>query len=87
MGAEHSRILQLVMSEILLLSIVGIGFGLLLSLWLARFVQGQLYGVKGTDPLVMALASAAILLVCCVAGYVPTVRAMRIDPVAILRYE
>ena len=87
LGAERGRILQLVMNEILLLSIGGIGFGLLLSLWLAKFVQSQLYGVKETDALVTLLASAAILLVCCIAGYVPTARAMRIDPVAILRYE
>lgn len=87
LGAERGRILQLVMNEILLLSIGGIGFGLLLSVWLAKFVQSQLYGVKGTDALVMVSASAAILLVCCIAGYVPTRRAVRIDPVKILRYE
>ncbi len=87
LGAERGRILQLVMSEILLLSIGGIGFGLLLSLWLARFVQSQLYGLKGVDPLTMVLASVVILLVCCIAGYVPTRRAVRINPVKILRYE
>jgi predicted permease len=87
LGAERGRILQLVMNEILLLSIGGIGFGLLLSLWLARFVQSQLYGVQGTDSTVMAVASVAILLVCCIAGYAPARRAMGIDPVAILRYE
>jgi ABC-type antimicrobial peptide transport system permease subunit len=75
------------MNETLLLSFGGIGFGVLLSLWLAKVVQSQLYGVKRTDSLVVALASIAILLICCLAGYVPARRPVGIDPVKTLRHE
>jgi ABC-type antimicrobial peptide transport system permease subunit len=87
LGAERSGILKLIMKEVLLLGIAGISCGLLLAVLLGRFVQSQLYGIKGTDPIVMLLASASILIVCSTAGYVPARRATNIDPIGILRYE
>jgi ABC-type antimicrobial peptide transport system permease subunit len=47
LGADRSRILHLVINETLLLSFGGIGFGVLLSLWLVKFVQSQLYWSYG----------------------------------------
>lgn len=87
LGAERQQIFRLMMKEVLILGLLGMSCGLLLSVLLTRLVQNQLYGIKGTDPMVMVLASVSILLVCCTAGYIPTRRATNVDPITILRYE
>ena len=61
--------------------------GLLLAVFLAHFIQSQLYGIKARDSSVMILASLSILAVCCIAGYLPARRATKIDPSAVLRHQ
>jgi len=61
--------------------------GLAAALGLTYYVQSQLYGVTRNDPLTIALATVALALVACVAGYVPALRASRTDPMHALRYE
>ena len=52
-----------------------------------QILQSQLFGIPATDPAVLALAGAGVLVVCLLAGYLPTRRAACLDPGAILRYE
>ena len=54
---------------------------------LARLVRTQLYGVTPADPWTMVLATIGLIAVACAAGYVPALRASRIDPIRALRYE
>ncbi|HEY7211239.1 MAG TPA: ADOP family duplicated permease, partial [Bryobacteraceae bacterium] len=87
LGAERYQVMQLMMKEVAVLAVAGTVCGLFLAIALARFVQSQLFGVQATDPVVLALAGTGVLLICFVAGYVPTRRAARVDPGTILRYE
>jgi predicted permease len=87
LGAERHQVLSLMMKEVLLLSFSGVSCGLLFALLLARFVQSQLYVVTAADPFVITLACSVILAVCCIAGYLPTLSATKVDPSAILRYQ
>ena len=52
-----------------------------------RYIEGLLYGVKGTDPAMLALPPIAILAVAVLAALPAVVRAVRIDPVTMLRSE
>jgi putative ABC transport system permease protein len=54
---------------------------------LGRLISSQLYGVTANDPVTIAAAATLLAIVALVAGYVPALRATRVNPVLALRYE
>jgi len=87
LGAVRSKVLWMVMRDVLFLVAIGVGVGLLASLALMRLVRSQLYGVSAQDPWTLALATAALTLAACAAGYLPARKASRVDPMVALRCE
>ncbi len=87
LGAQRRDILYLVMKEGVKFSLAGIAVGLAGALFVTRLMSSELYGVGPLDPLTymgVALVMAVVTLLAC---YVPTRRAMRVDPLVALRYE
>lgn len=80
--AERSpgSLVGLVMRDVVTLTGIGIGFGLLLSIAGARFVSEMLYQVRPTDAATIALAVGTLAFAAILAGYLPARRAARIDP-------
>ena len=66
---------------------IGIGVGVPAALMLTRVVKSQLYGLEAHDPWTLGLATGLLAVVACAAGYVPALRASRVDPMKALRYE
>ena len=50
-------------------------------------VSSQLYGIEPNDALTVAAATLGIAFVALLAGYVPAMRATRVDPMRALRCE
>jgi predicted permease len=84
LGSSVRGIFYLVLSEGAVLIIAGVVLGLLGAIAVARTLQGIVFGVQPTDPLLLgtvALATSAVALLACVR---PARRATRVDPVHVL---
>jgi len=87
LGAARGNVLRLVMREMLILAGAGLIIGVPATLVLGRLVESQLYEMKAANPMVIGGATAVVLLVSILAGYIPARRATRIDPMQALRWE
>jgi len=87
LGAIQGNVVWMVMREVLILVAIGVAIGLPAALGLSRFVRSQLYGLAPYDPVTLILTAAILTAVGCAAGYLPALRASRIDPIQALRYE
>jgi predicted permease len=87
LGAFQGDVIWMVMREVLVLVCVGLAAGLAGAYVLAKLIQTQLYGITGHDPITLTLAALGLAAVACAAGYIPAVRASRIDAMRALRWE
>jgi len=87
LGAQGGHILKLVVKQGMIMTLAGIGAGLLASLWLTRYLASMLYGVKPADPLTFGVVSVLLAGVAVLACILPAWRASRVDPMIALRSE
>lgn len=87
LGAQRQQILTLVMKETIGMTLAGLLFGLGFALGSTRFLSSLLYGIEPADPLTFTAVSVLLVLVAMLASYVPALRATRVDPMVVLRYE
>ncbi|HZS04062.1 MAG TPA: ABC transporter permease [Blastocatellia bacterium] len=87
LGARKFDVLKLIVSQGMLLVVIGAVIGLAAALALTRVLSSMLFGVGATDPLTFAGVVALLAVVAFVACLVPARRAAKTDPMAALRYE
>ena len=87
LGAEPTKIFQLVVGQGFRLTAVGIAAGLLAAFALTRLMTAMLVGVKATDPVTFVSMALLFLLIGLIASWLPARRAAALDPVLALREE
>jgi len=87
LGAKTRDVLKLVLGRGLALTLTGIVLGLVASLALTRFLSSLLFGVSATDPATFGGLALLLITVALVACYLPTRRALKVDPMVALRNE
>jgi len=87
LGAQQANVLQMVLRQGTKMALVGVVIGMGAAFALTRLMTSLLFGVTARDPLTFAAVAALLFLVALLACYMPARRAMRVDPIAALRYE
>ncbi len=87
LGANGGRVRRMVLIQVGRMALVGGVIGVLGALAIGKWAQSLLYEMKGSDPSVVALSALALAVVAFGAGFIPALRASRIDPIQALRYE
>jgi predicted permease len=87
LGAQRRDVLWLIMKEGAKFSLGGIAIGWAGAFVVTRLLSSELYGVSASDPATYVGVAVMMGLATLLACYVPTRRAMRVDPMTALRYE
>lgn len=87
LGAQRTDVLKMTIKQGLKLVGLGLVIGLAAAFVLTRVMATLLFGISATDPLTFVTISFVLLLVALLASYIPSVRAMRVDPMVALRYQ
>ena len=87
LGADAGRVRRMVLRQVGVMTIIGGLVGIGAAIGLGKLAQSLLYQLQSHDPTVIAVSVLSLIIVALGAGYIPAVRASRIDPMAALRYE
>jgi putative ABC transport system permease protein len=87
LGAAPRQVLAPMLREGITLALAGIGIGLVGAFLAAQALSAFLFGVGAGDPLTLGGVALLMLLVATLASYIPSRRALRVDPVVALRAE
>ena len=87
LGAQRADVLRLVIVEGMSPVLVGVAAGTIAAIASAKIMETLVFGVSASDPLTLAAAGATLAFVALVASLAPAYRALRLDPVNVLRAE
>ena len=77
--------MKLILGHGMKLTMCGVGIGLLAGFIMTRLMASLLYGVSAIDPLTFGGVACFLTFVALLACYVPTLRAIRVDPLIAIR--
>ncbi len=87
LGANPRDVLRLVLRHALTVSGIGLAIGLPISFVVSRAMAAFVFGIVSVSLPVLVSLAGLLILVAIVAAYFPARRALRVDPMAALRYE
>ena len=87
LGAERGSVTAMVMRGAMLQAVSGLALGVPTAILCVRYVESQLYEIKGIDAGVLASAVLTLMAAAGLAGLIPARRAASIEPAQALRTE
>ena len=87
LGAGRGTVVRLLLTGGLRLVAGGAVAGIVLSLVVAKLLEGLLFGIRAFDPVTLVMVPMMLLSVAALAAYLPARRAGRIDPITALKAE
>jgi putative ABC transport system permease protein len=85
LGAQPRQVMLPILREGMRVAAIGAALGIVGSLAITRVLAGFLFDIPATDPLTYAAMVAGLLAIALLATWIPSRRAMRLDPVTALR--
>jgi ABC-type antimicrobial peptide transport system permease subunit len=86
-GASGGQVLGRIVRDAMRLAAWGLAIGLVILAPLTPLAESQLFGVSPIDPISFGGTTILLVLAALVATVVPARRALRIDPIQVLREE
>jgi putative ABC transport system permease protein len=87
LGADARAVAALVARGALALTFVGVAAGVAAGAASTRVLTNLLYGISAADPITFMGVGVLVLAIALLASWVPTWRALRIDPIVALRMD
>jgi macrolide transport system ATP-binding/permease protein len=87
LGAERGSVTAMVMRGAMLQTGIGLAIGVPTAMLCVRYIESQLYEIKGVDVGVLAGAVLTLVAAALFAGLIPARRAASIEPAQALRTE
>jgi predicted permease len=87
LGADSQRVRRMVLWQVGRMTLVGGVLGIIAGLFMGRAARSIMFGLEGNDPFVVAAVALLLTGVSLGAGYLPALKASRVDPMHALRYE
>jgi ABC-type antimicrobial peptide transport system permease subunit len=87
LGASGGNVRAMVLRQVAIMTVIGGIIGLASAIAGGRGAKSLLYEIQSYDPWVMVAASVLLAFVALASGYLPALRASKVDPMQALRYE
>jgi ABC-type antimicrobial peptide transport system permease subunit len=87
LGARRGKLVWMVLREVALMLLAGVAIGSLAALGVTRLAAGMLFGLNATDPATFGIAAGMLAIATLAAGFLPALRAAKVDPMEALRYD
>jgi putative ABC transport system permease protein len=87
LGADASRVRTMVLRQVAVMTVIGGAIGILAALAIGRGAKSLLFELQGSDPMVIIISAIVLTIVALGAGYLPALKASKVDPMQALRYE
>jgi ABC-type antimicrobial peptide transport system permease subunit len=87
LGAAGPRVRRMVLGQVGRMLLVGGVLGVVGAIAVGRGAESLLFEMEGHDPLVLGSSVVLLMAVALGAGYLPALRASRVDPMQALRYD
>ncbi|MES1258081.1 MAG: ABC transporter permease, partial [Acidobacteriota bacterium] len=87
LGANPPQVLRMILRDAATIPLAGIAIGAPVAFAASRVAESLLFGVEHGDPALLVISGALIVAMAMLAAAIAARRAMKLDPLSILRHE